>query len=178
MDLPRIQPGQVVYEDSFQRIFKVSADFGHFTKEYFVRDTGQRIGVIVFHEGSVLLVHQYRLIINGLSWEIPGGKVENGETLEAAAMRECLEEASVQCRTLKPLLYFQPGLDILHNPTYLFYTENWEKESTQSAKSQEVHGQAWVPLWRCNEMILSHDIVDAMSIVALLAFQMWIVRSR
>lgn len=104
MHSPRIAYREVVYEDRFQKIYGVTADFGGFTKEYFVRDSGQRAGVVVVREKSVLLVRQYRLLIGRLSWEIPGGKVDEGQTPEAAAVRECLEETGVRCGNFKPLL--------------------------------------------------------------------------
>jgi len=40
-------------------------------------------------------------------WVFPGGHAENGETLEAGARREFLEETSYRCRTLIPLLTLQ-----------------------------------------------------------------------
>ena len=33
-------------------------------------------------------------------WEFPGGKIENGETPEAAAVRECLEETGLVVRVV------------------------------------------------------------------------------
>jgi ADP-ribose pyrophosphatase len=171
MRSPTIGPHQVLYLDKYQRISRVIADFGEFTKEYFVRDSGQRAGLIVVRGESVLLVRQYRLLINGLSWEIPGGKVEQGETPEGAAIRECLEETGILCRNLKPLLNYHLGLEILHNPTYLFYTDQHVEQAGPSFDTQEVVQRLWVPLECCINMIFGQEIVDSFSIVALLSYQ-------
>ena len=40
----------------------------------------------------------YRFLVNGMSWEIPGGKVEPDETPEIAGARECLEETGLIVR--------------------------------------------------------------------------------
>ncbi len=175
---PQIGPRQIVYKDKYQQIYRVTADFGSFTKEYFVRDSGQRAGVLVVEEESVLLVRQYRLLIDSLSWEIPGGKVDDGETPEAAAIRECLEETGVLCRNLKPLIFFHPGLDSLHNPTHLFYTGEYEYREQPGAVSnpQETVQRVWVPLTRCVDMIFARQIVDSFSILALLSYQTLIRR--
>jgi 8-oxo-dGTP pyrophosphatase MutT (NUDIX family) len=171
MNSPKISPRQVVYEDRHQQIYQVSADFGDFQKEYFVRDSGPRAGVAVVREGAILLVRQYRLLIDRLSWEIPGGKVDDGETPESAAIRECLEETGLLCRNLKPLIFYHPGLDTFHNPTHLFYTQNFVEQNRSVYNPQETVEHAWVPLTRCIEMIFNQEIVDAFSIVAILAYQ-------
>jgi ADP-ribose pyrophosphatase len=116
-------------------------------------------------------VRQYRLLINRVSWEIPGGKVDEGETPQASAIRECLEETGVFCRSMTPLLSYHPGLDALHNPTYLFYSEDHVKLSGSSHDTQEVVQQEWVPLARCIDMIFAQQIVDSFSIVALFSYQ-------
>jgi len=175
---PQIGPRRVVYQDSYQQIYRVIADFGGFTKEYFVRDSGQRAGVVAVRGESVLLVRQYRLLINDLSWEIPGGKVDDGETPEAAAVRECLEETGVLCRNLKPLLNFHPGLDALHNPTHLFYTDEIVEQNEAVSNPQEIVAHGWVPLTRCTDMIFTQQIVDSFSIVALLAYQTLTFRAK
>ncbi len=50
-------------------------------------------GVIVDDQGRVLIVHrpQYN------DWSFPKGKVDKGEGLEAAALREVREEAGLEC---------------------------------------------------------------------------------
>ncbi len=54
----------------------------------------------VIHDsaGRVLLIHRNTERLT--QWELPGGKVEPGETIEQAAQREALEEIGVQVRVL------------------------------------------------------------------------------
>jgi ADP-ribose pyrophosphatase len=176
MHLPRIGPRQVVYHDQYQQIYRVTADFASFTKEYFVRDSGQRAGVVVVQGEGVLLVRQYRLLLDDLSWEIPGGKVDDGETPEAAAVRECLEETGIHCHNLQPLIYFHPGLDTIHNPSHLFYTHEFVETPGEYIHTQEVSGHMWIPLPRCIEMISARQLMDSLSIIGLLAYQTFIVQ--
>ncbi len=168
---PRIGPGEIVYRTRYQRIARVRADFPDVTKEYFVTEFGERVGVVPVRDGAVLLVRQYRLIPRGLSWEIPGGGLDAGEDPESAVRRECLEEAGVAVRSLVPLLSYHLGLDTLWNPTYLFYTEDFEELQHLPAKG-EVAERAWVSLPRVREMIRRGEIQDSMSLLALLALQM------
>ena len=49
---------------------------------------------IVTKDGAVLLV-QRRVKEGSLSWQFPAGQVEPGETLEAAAARETIEETGL-----------------------------------------------------------------------------------
>ncbi len=42
--------------------------------------------------GEILLVHQYRYPCDAFTWELPGGMVDPGEELLAAAQRELSEE--------------------------------------------------------------------------------------
>src|SRR5213593_2346917 len=95
----RIGPRKVVYENQYQQIYRVAAEFEGFTKELYVNDYGQRVGLLFVRGETVLLVRQYRLLVKQLAWEIPGGKVDPGENPEAGAVREGLEEAGLRCRS-------------------------------------------------------------------------------
>jgi 8-oxo-dGTP diphosphatase len=54
------------------------------------------VGAIVFREDdAVLLVRRGRPPLEG-AWSLPGGKVEPGESLAAAVVREVLEETGLQ----------------------------------------------------------------------------------
>lgn len=174
-DIPRIGPQETLYENRYQRLYKVAVDIGSVTKEIFVTDYGDRVGVIVEGTEGILLARQYRHLIDRISWEIPGGKVDQGEDLDEAARRECLEETGILCHELKPLLMFHPGLDTLYNPTHLFHTQAFERNpALELIHSDEVCGQEWVPLEKCISMISSRTIVDSLSVIALLAYNTFI----
>ena len=55
------------------------------------------VGAIVFRDGAVLLVKRGAEPNQG-RWSLPGGALEIGETVEAAAVRETLEETRVDVR--------------------------------------------------------------------------------
>ena len=55
------------------------------------------VGAVVFQRGKVLLVLRGLPPSQGL-WAIPGGRVEIGESLQAAAQREVLEETGVKVK--------------------------------------------------------------------------------
>ena len=68
--------------------------------------------MLVISDKNVLLVRQYRLLINRISFEVPGGKVDEGETPENSAKRECMEETGVLIHNLKPLIEYDPDLEL------------------------------------------------------------------
>jgi 8-oxo-dGTP diphosphatase len=63
---------------------------------------------VLIHEGRALLVRRANPPDAGL-WGFPGGKIEHGETVRAAALRELLEETGVQAQAQEILT----TLDIL-----------------------------------------------------------------
>jgi 8-oxo-dGTP diphosphatase len=63
------------------------------------------VGAIVFKDHKVLLVRRGKPPAEDL-WAIPGGRVELGETLPAAAEREIFEETGITIHALKPVYTF------------------------------------------------------------------------
>ena len=55
------------------------------------------VGAVVFRDGEILLVKR-GVEPNKGRWSLPGGVLEVGETVEAAAVRETLEETGVTVR--------------------------------------------------------------------------------
>lgn len=167
---PKIGPRELVHENPFHRIYRVVAQFDGFQKEYFVNTYGARVGLVIADGNKILFVRQYRLLVHGLTWELPGGKVHENETPEAAARREALEEAGLECDALRPLIFAQPGVDTFENPTSVFYTESFEQISEVKTDPREVVERVWLPLPRALAMIFQREIVDSMTVVGLLAY--------
>ena len=56
----------------------------------------------------IVLVLQYRYVIDQWIWELPAGSVDPGETAEQAAVRECHEEIGQVPTQVEPLGAFYP----------------------------------------------------------------------
>lgn len=63
------------------------------------------VGAVVFKAHAVLLVRRANPPARG-RWAIPGGSVRLGETLQAAAEREILEETGVAIQARDPVFVF------------------------------------------------------------------------
>ncbi|HHE47237.1 MAG TPA: NUDIX hydrolase [Bacteroidetes bacterium] len=67
------------------------------------------IGAVVENdEGKILFVQAYRYPLDSLEWEIPTGRVEDGETLIKGAQREVLEESGYETTDHKLIYTFNP----------------------------------------------------------------------
>jgi ADP-ribose pyrophosphatase YjhB (NUDIX family) len=60
------------------------------------------VGIVVWRDGRVLLVRRGRPPRLG-QWSLPGGGQQLGETIEAAARREVVEETGLELRRLELL---------------------------------------------------------------------------
>jgi hypothetical protein len=47
MKKPTLGPREIVYQNRYQTIYRRTAEFANFQKEYFVVDTGERVGIVV-----------------------------------------------------------------------------------------------------------------------------------
>jgi 8-oxo-dGTP pyrophosphatase MutT (NUDIX family) len=170
--IPRVRnrEAETIFQVSNQRLSRVKVWFEGFTKEYVVAEYGPRVASLVVRGEEVLLVRQYRLLLDDLSWEIPGGAPDEGESLEEAARRECLEESGVLYGKFSKLIKYHPGLDVIANPTTVFYTDDIVEIKTVRPKMDEVVQVSWLPLVQCLKLIRSGEISDALTIIALLSY--------
>jgi 8-oxo-dGTP diphosphatase len=92
--------------------------------------------------GRVLLARRPAHKELGGLWEFPGGKVHEGETPEAALIRELKEELGIDVpvKCLAPLTFASHGYERFHLLMPLYACRNWEGEP------EPLEGQtlAWV----------------------------------
>src|SRR5947208_5782591 len=92
-------------------IFSVTQDRaidpdGFEIKRAIVRHGGSAVMMAVDEKGRILLVRQYRLPARQFLWELPAGRLDEGESPLQAAKRELVEEAGVRAKKWKKLVSY------------------------------------------------------------------------
>ena len=95
-------------------LFSVTEDHavepgGFEIKRAIVQHRGSAVMMAVDDRSRVLLVRQYRLPARAYLWELPAGKIDDGETPLQAAKRELIEETGYRAKTWKKLASFWPS---------------------------------------------------------------------
>jgi ADP-ribose pyrophosphatase len=73
-----------------------------------VRHAPSVVVIPIESDRRVVLIEQYRASVDRLLWEFPAGRVDEGESAEAAARRECEEEIGRVPGRLERLGAFYP----------------------------------------------------------------------
>ena len=63
-------------------------------------------GVVIIKDGKILLGYQTRSYEQSC-WATPGGKIDPGETIEQAMIRETEEECGLKIMELEPITFFE-----------------------------------------------------------------------
>lgn len=106
------------------------------------------VGAVVRRGGAVLLVRRGRPPFEG-EWAIPGGRVEWGEPLAAAAERELREETGVRIRAGEPVYVFEhiePAEGQAATSHYVVVDLHGDYLSGEPRAASDAREAAWVPL--------------------------------
>ena len=135
------------------------------TKREVVRHC-KAVCVLAEYENEFILERQYRYPYNEVLWELPAGKVDPGEKLVDAAIRELEEETGFHANSITYLGKMYPSCAYTDEEIYLYYATDLVKTKT-NLDPNEIIDIYFKPLDEINEMIVNNVIVDAKSICAL-----------
>lgn len=121
------------------------------------------VGAVAVHDGALLLVRRGRGPAAG-EWSVPGGRVERGETLAEAVVREVAEETSLEC-VCGPFLGWVERIDDGGGGT-----DGWHHVILDFAATVLDHGTpiagddaaevAWVPLEDVADLVLVDGLAE------------------
>jgi ADP-ribose pyrophosphatase len=135
-----------------------------------VRHTGSVVILATIEDGrepSVLLERQYRHAADGYLWELPAGRIDEGEKALAAAKRELLEETGYKASHWKKILKFYASPGFVAEPMNVFWAQGLRAGPAQP-EADEVIEQKLVPLSQAVKMVMSGGIRDAKTIAGVL----------
>lgn len=162
------EPGRVLCKTPYfdVRHQRVQLPDGSGTDYYTLEFAGPAVGVIARRGSDVLLIHQYRFIVDEYVWAIPSGGVSKGETLERAALRELQEETGFTARSLEPVLRYYPSYGS-GNQEFVIFLANDVVETSGCFDRNEVIDVRWFPRAEVVRMLLANEIVDGLSVTPL-----------
>ena len=113
------------------------------------------VGVAVVEDGAVLLVRRGRGPNAGL-WAVPGGKVDYGESMRAAAVREVKEETGLDVE-VEQVVWVGETMGPGHPPAWHYTLVDYRARRTGGTPvaADDAHDVAWVPLDKARELPLT-----------------------
>jgi len=164
----RIFDGRVI---SLQ-VDKVELPNGNISTREIVRHPGAVAVVAITKDNKMILVEQYRKPLEQSIFEIPAGKLEKGEDIEASAKRELEEETGYTCKELEHLtsFYTSPGFanEILH----IYRANDLVYRNSLQTDEDEFVNVVEVTLEEALQMVKEQKIFDAKTIYAVQYWQM------
>ncbi len=126
------------------------------------------VGVLPFiDDDRVLLVRQFRYVTQRLTWEMPTGAVNPGESPMAAANRELAEETGYIARHLEPVSSFTTSKSVVDEEAHLFLGYRLLQATAHSDETEEILTGVF-PFDEVLAMVERSEIVDGMTVIAVL----------
>lgn len=168
--LPRKLDRKIIYESDWICLYadKVEMPDGHILDTYHkLHYPHESVCVVITNDREeILLIQSRRYVTSRLEWEVPAGRIEQGETAADAARRECMEETGCTLEDLTYLCCQYPSNGMSDLKLHVFGARVSREAS--SFDENEVSAKKWVPRSRVREMLRTNDIQCGVSMLALL----------
>jgi 8-oxo-dGTP pyrophosphatase MutT (NUDIX family) len=117
--------------------------------------------------GRILMIEHYRFITDTTGWEVPAGRIDAGEPLEDAAMRELREETGYAAERLEYLGVYHPSNGST-NLTFHVYFGYGLRQVGELTDTNEIMRVAWFERDDVWAMLAANMVRDGMTLTALL----------
>lgn len=140
--------------------------------------TNDGVGVILLNEkDEIFLVKQYRYAMGIYTLEIPAGKMDNGEDVYNAALRELREETGFKAEKLVKLAPSMPMAAICTETVHLFYADYKDVVFVGTDFDEDEFIElVRIPFEKAVKMVLDGEICDAKTVSAIL--QLYVLRHK
>jgi 8-oxo-dGTP pyrophosphatase MutT (NUDIX family) len=158
-----------LYESEYVslRMVDIEVPGGERFDHHVVRMPHQASGTIVHDvDRGVLLLWRHRFTTDTWGWELPAGRLDEGETPAEAAARETLEESGWQPGPLEHLFTYEPMNGICEQFFHLFLADGatYVGEPTDPSESEFVE---WVDVPRIRDEMLAGRVNEGMALTGL-----------
>lgn len=130
-------------------------------KRQIIKTNGAVSIIPITKEGEIILIKQYRQAVKSETLEFPGGKLEKGEDIKQAALRELREETGYIAKNIKPFGETYPASGYSDEVIYYFICDDLEVKEKQDLDEDEFINIVKVSKKELKNMILNGEIKDS-----------------
>lgn len=129
-----------------------------------VRHKGSAVMMAVDAKKRVLLVRQFRLPAAGYLWELPAGRLDEGETPLQAARRELIEETGFRAKKWTKLASFFPSPGFLQERMTIYLATELTEGKATPMDDERIETQ-WFTRKEIDGLIAKGKIQDAKTMI-------------
>lgn len=123
------------------------------------------VAIICIKKDKVLLQLEYSYPPNETLYQLPGGKMEKGETIPDAVRRELIEEAGLEPLDIKEIGWLYPDNRRSSSKMFVVLVKKFRQTVKSGGDIEEEITSAWVKISDVNEKI-SDGVIHNYSILA------------
>ncbi len=123
--------------------------------------------VLCERDGKILLVKQFRYPYQQVMYEIPAGKLNEGEDPKETAIRELEEEGGIRAKRVTKIFEVYPSPAYTNEIIRIYRAEELTETQTHLDEDEFLSAE-WVDKEQIRSMIERGEIKDAKTLIALL----------
>ena len=155
----------------FRVTFDHAVDPGGFEiKRAIVQHGGSAVMMPVDEKGRILLVRQYRLPARQYLWELPAGRVDQGETVLQAAKRELAEETGYRAKKWQKIAEFFPSPGFLAEKMTIYLATGLTAGEAEPMEDERIETR-WFTRRELHDWLNTGKIKDAKTLIGLCRYR-------
>jgi ADP-ribose pyrophosphatase len=130
---------------------------------------GSVVVMPVLPDGRIVLIRQYRHAARQFLWELVAGRIDQGESVRQAAVRELIEETGYRAKRLRIFLDLFPTPGFLEERMYILLAQGLTLGKAEPEEDEKITAKPYTRA-ELERMIQRGILRDAKSIAGLLYY--------
>ena len=168
--IPKKLSREIIYESEWVSLYADKVEFpgGHIIERYHnIHFDNESVSIVITNDKSeVLLIKSNRYVTQSEEWEIPAGRVDNGELAVNAAIREVVEETGYEITKPELIYKYHPTNGISDQVMGVYKASAIKK--TGQFDTMEVADIQWVSKEKIADMLNKNEIRCGVSLIGLM----------